>query len=339
MEKRSFLGKILVVGGCLLLSSFYLPRIRTIEAVGYYDYDQGVEYENQGKLVEAIKSFKKFITENPNNQDAHYHLGCCFKKKGEMNEAIVAFKKAIAIDPLGKTGKLAKKEIEGIGKGEEAEYSLAKLSKKQISQAIAYGKENRNTPLIEFEKEWTVDLGYGVGMAYLSSPFHRLAYRARVLATQYQELTPSEIDEILGGKKPPAPVVEKKVEEPRISPPGPMFGPEAPTEKPAEQKEILIRKPPEEEGEDLQFYVELYGNSPEFAKNYHAVLETQKGVVQPSAKENRLAYPSMWPELYRAVCIYEFPTKGIDLKSQVILIVINPQGKELQFPFNLEKMR
>ncbi len=340
MEKRSFLGKILVVIACLLLSSFYLPMMRTVAAaVGYYDYDQGVEYENQSKLDEAIESFKKFISGNPNNQDAHYHLGCCYKKKGERDEAIAAFKKAIAINPLGKTGELAKKEIEGMGEGERIEYSLVKLSEKQIREAIAYGKANRNTPLTEFEKEWMVDLGYGVGVASLCSPFHRLAYRARVLAAQYRELTPAEIDEILGGKEPPAPVVKKKVEEPKIPPGGPMSGPEAPPKKPAVQKEILRRKPPEERGEDLQFYAELYGGSPEFAKNYHAVLETQKKIAQPSSKENRSAYPTMWPGLYRAVCIYEFPTREIDLKSQVTLIIINPQGKELRFPFNLGKMR
>ena len=337
MEKKVFLGRILVVAGCLLLSSFYLQRIRTVEAVGYYDYDQGVKYENQGKLNEAIESFKKFITENPNNQDAHYHLGCCYKKKGERDEAIAAFKKAIAINPLGKTGELAKTEIEGTREGERTEYSLVKLSEKQIREAIAYGKANKNTSLREFEKEWVVDLGYGVGMAYFSSSFHCLAYRAKILAAQYRELTPSEIDEILRGKKPPAPEVKKRKGPEIYRSPG--FGPESPPKKPAVQKEILRRKSPEERGEDLRFYAELYGGSPEFAKNYHAVLETSEKIVQPLYKESWPAYPTMWPGLYRAVCIYEFLAMKIDLKSQVTLIIINPQGKELRFPFSLGKMR
>ncbi|MEE9584227.1 MAG: hypothetical protein V3W51_01995 [Candidatus Brocadiales bacterium] len=93
----------------------------------------------------------------------------------------------------------------------------------------------------------------------------------------------------------------------------------------------------------LAFKLILYGNTPEFARNLHAVLYYSDGYIQPVHKYNPLAEPYGWrpmsPPVFRAFCSYEFPLDEIDPNAEVSLIIISPQGGEKELFFDLSKMR
>lgn len=93
----------------------------------------------------------------------------------------------------------------------------------------------------------------------------------------------------------------------------------------------------------IAFTLILTDGSPDFAKDYHAVIKTAKGsVIQPIHKENpsfakpRTLFSSIY---YEATCLYIFPDKDIDPNSRITLIVISPLGREWKFPFDLSKIR
>lgn len=76
----------------------------------------------------AISSFKKAVTENPKNADAHNMLGYSHRALGKFDDAFAAYDKALAIDPKHK-GAL---EYSGMGylktnQKAKAEAQLAKL--------------------------------------------------------------------------------------------------------------------------------------------------------------------------------------------------------------------
>ena len=48
---------------------------------------------------ESIRCYKKTITLDPNNLNAHYCLGRLYQNEGKLDDAISEYKKAIAIDP------------------------------------------------------------------------------------------------------------------------------------------------------------------------------------------------------------------------------------------------
>ncbi|UJS18757.1 MAG: hypothetical protein L3J17_06805 [Candidatus Jettenia sp.] len=94
----------------------------------------------------------------------------------------------------------------------------------------------------------------------------------------------------------------------------------------------------------LSFEVILYGNSPDFARDYHAVLLYENKPVQPVNKQNDAhAKPTSIglriPTTYRATCKYDFPNYSIDPDAEVALIIISPLQKERRFIFNLKEIR
>jgi len=105
----------------------------------------------------------------------------------------------------------------------------------------------------------------------------------------------------------------------------------------------IIRFPLEAE-DILSFHVVLYGNSSDFAKDYHAVLLYKNKPIQPFTEQNNAhAKPANLgvriPASYRAICKYDFPNYYIEPDAEIILVVISPSNKERRFAFKLGEMR
>ena len=63
------------------------------------EFEIGVDLQNKGKLIDAIKSYKKATKHWPKFPDAYYNLGIAQGQLGDANAAISAYKKAISIKP------------------------------------------------------------------------------------------------------------------------------------------------------------------------------------------------------------------------------------------------
>lgn len=94
----------------------------------------------------------------------------------------------------------------------------------------------------------------------------------------------------------------------------------------------------------LSFRVVLYGNSPDFAKDYRAVLLYKNKPIQPVNEQNdthaKLTNIGIRiPSTYRATCRYDFPNYFVEPDEEVVLIILSPLNKERRFIFNLKEMR
>ncbi|MDI6761221.1 MAG: hypothetical protein QMD05_10390 [Candidatus Brocadiaceae bacterium] len=63
---------------------------------------------------------------------------------------------------------------------------------------MEYGQKEKDKAMVDFAREWTVNLGEQVGWATLYTPFHSLAYKARKAAVEHRELTEKEIKKAQG---------------------------------------------------------------------------------------------------------------------------------------------
>ena len=105
----------------------------------------------------------------------------------------------------------------------------------------------------------------------------------------------------------------------------------------------IIRFPLEAE-DILSFQVVLYGNSPDFTKDYHAVLLYKNKPIQPTIEQNDThARPANLgvriSTSYRAICKYDFPNYYVEPDEEVLLVIISPLNKERMFVFRLREMR
>lgn len=62
-------------------------------------YNLGFALREKGNLEEAVKNFNKVISLNPNYVDAYNNMAVTLEKQGKLEEALKAYKKAIAIKP------------------------------------------------------------------------------------------------------------------------------------------------------------------------------------------------------------------------------------------------
>ncbi len=79
----------------------------------------------------------------------------------------------------------------------QAQALWKEMTPQQIQEAVEYGRKGRDTHLLNFTREWTVNLGERVGWATLYTPFHSLAYKARKAAMENRELTDKDIKKAL----------------------------------------------------------------------------------------------------------------------------------------------
>ena len=94
----------------------------------------------------------------------------------------------------------------------------------------------------------------------------------------------------------------------------------------------------------LSFRVVLYGNSSDFARDYHAVLLYKNKPIQPvNEQTDTHAKPTnlgiRLSATYRATCRYDFPNYFVEPDDEVVLIILSPLNKERRFVFNLKEMR
>lgn len=68
------------------------------ETIGKY-LIEGNKLKRQGKLEEAIVSYKRAIEMNPNSAWSYHNLGETFVKVNRLDEAIISYKRAIEINP------------------------------------------------------------------------------------------------------------------------------------------------------------------------------------------------------------------------------------------------
>ena len=80
----------------------------------------------------------------------------------------------------------------------EAQAVWKELTPKQFLEAMEYGQKEKDKAMVDFAREWTVNLGEQVGWATLYTPFHSLAYKARKAAVEHRELTEKEVKKALG---------------------------------------------------------------------------------------------------------------------------------------------
>ncbi len=91
--------------------------------------------------------------------------------------------------------------------------------------------------------------------------------------------------------------------------------------------------------ESLTLVVSVFGEHMQFAKGYNAILYSNEKPVYPIYSYfPEFAEPSsFYPEkpAYVAGCVYKFPIDDIDQNSNAKLLISSPEGKELEFDFDL----
>ena len=68
-------------------------------SVAFSHYNLGIAFFDQGKIDEAISSYKRTLTINPQHEKAHFSLGYAYLKKGMLDESIPEFKRALTRNP------------------------------------------------------------------------------------------------------------------------------------------------------------------------------------------------------------------------------------------------
>ena len=96
-DKRLVVRVLNIVLLVLMVFSFVSGMCFT-QSAQYY-YEQGVVYDEEGMLDEAIVQYKIAITINPSHADAHNNLGVDYGKKGMFDEAIAEFNKVLEVNP------------------------------------------------------------------------------------------------------------------------------------------------------------------------------------------------------------------------------------------------
>ena len=72
---------------------------RPIDSEAYYHYVRALMYQNQGKLYETAKEFKKVLKYDPAALDVYAALTSLYLQLGEIEKATKVCKKGLNIDP------------------------------------------------------------------------------------------------------------------------------------------------------------------------------------------------------------------------------------------------
>ncbi len=95
--------------------------------------------------------------------------------------------------------------------------------------------------------------------------------------------------------------------------------------------------------ESMTFVVSVFGEYMEFARGYNAILYSGGKAVYPIYSYfPEFAEPSsFYPEepAYVAGCVYKFSIEDINQDSEARLLITSPEGKELEFIFNLVNVK
>lgn len=95
--------------------------------------------------------------------------------------------------------------------------------------------------------------------------------------------------------------------------------------------------------ESLTFVVSVFGEYMEFARGYNAILYAEGKAVYPiySYFPDFAEPSSFYPEepAFVAGCVYKFSIEDINQNSEARLLVTSPEGKELEFVFDLVNIK
>ncbi len=95
--------------------------------------------------------------------------------------------------------------------------------------------------------------------------------------------------------------------------------------------------------ESLTLVVSVFGEHMQFAKGYNAIFYSNEKPVYPIYSYfPEFAEPSsFYPEkpAYVAGCVYKFPIEDVDQDSNAKLLITSPDGKELEFDFDLVNIK
>jgi hypothetical protein len=95
--------------------------------------------------------------------------------------------------------------------------------------------------------------------------------------------------------------------------------------------------------ESLTFVVSVFGEYMKFARGYNAILYSKGKAVYPIYSYfPEFAEPSsFYPEepAYVAGCVYKFSIEDINQNSEARLLITSPEGKELEFVFDLVNVK
>ncbi len=95
--------------------------------------------------------------------------------------------------------------------------------------------------------------------------------------------------------------------------------------------------------ESMTFVVSVFGEHMEFAKGYNAILYSEDKPIYPmySYYPDFAEPSSFYPKepAYVAGCVYKFPIDDVNQNSTLKLLITSPEGQELEFPFDLVKIK
>ncbi len=95
--------------------------------------------------------------------------------------------------------------------------------------------------------------------------------------------------------------------------------------------------------ESLTFVVSVFGEYMEFARGYNAILYSEGKTVHPiySYFPDFAEPSSFYPEepAFVAGCVYKFSIEDINQNSEARLLITSPEGKELEFVFDLVNVK
>ena len=95
-----------------------------------------------------------------------------------------------------------------------------------------------------------------------------------------------------------------------------------------------------ETGGKLTVWVTLKGGAPEFARFYAPVLLDGKAEIKPTFVQNERTALRTEGGGYLARCVYGFPVKELSPKGRLVLVVRDPDGKDVtRFTIDLASMR
>lgn len=62
------------------------------------DYNEGLAFENEGKIGPAIRAYRRSIARKPGFPQSHFHLGYLYERRGEEDAAVAEYARALRID-------------------------------------------------------------------------------------------------------------------------------------------------------------------------------------------------------------------------------------------------
>ena len=94
-----FLGLIAQQVGRYEIASELIGKAVTVRPSSQMHYNLGIAFQAQGKLDQAIKSYRQALALQPDFAEGHDNLGIALQAQGQLDEAITSYRKALSLKP------------------------------------------------------------------------------------------------------------------------------------------------------------------------------------------------------------------------------------------------